>query len=39
MRIAVISDIHGNCISLDAVLADLKQESIDQFICLGDAIR
>lgn len=39
MRIAVISDIHGNCIALDAVLADLEREAIDQIVCLGDAIQ
>jgi putative phosphoesterase len=39
MRIAVISDIHGNCIALDAVLGDSKSESFDQVICLGDAIQ
>jgi predicted phosphodiesterase len=39
MRIAVLSDIHGNCIALDAVLADLKGEQVDQMVCLGDAIQ
>lgn len=39
MRIAVISDIHGNCLALDAVLSDLRGESIDQTVCLGDAIQ
>lgn len=39
MRLAVISDIHGNCIALDAVLADLKQVQHDQVVCLGDAIQ
>ncbi|HEU5370728.1 MAG TPA: metallophosphoesterase, partial [Ktedonobacterales bacterium] len=39
MRIALISDIHGNCFALDAVLADLRAQSIDQIICLGDAIQ
>jgi predicted phosphodiesterase len=36
MRIALISDIHGNLVALDAVLADAKREHIDQFVCLGD---
>ena len=36
MRIALISDIHGNVISLDAVLAALENESIDEIVCLGD---
>lgn len=39
MRIAVISDIHGNAIALEAVLNDLSGEAIDQIICLGDAIQ
>jgi putative phosphoesterase len=39
MRIAVISDIHGNCIALDAVLADLRRLPADQVVCLGDAIQ
>lgn len=39
MRIAIFSDIHGNCVALDAVLTDLQSQSIDQMICLGDAIQ
>jgi predicted phosphodiesterase len=39
MRIAVISDIHGNNVALDAVLADLEHEATDQLVCLGDAIQ
>lgn len=38
-RIAVISDIHGNCVALDTVLADLNRLSVDQIVCLGDAIQ
>lgn len=37
--IAVISDIHGNCIALDAVLDDLGREPVDQIVCLGDAVQ
>ncbi|OGB62342.1 MAG: hypothetical protein A2Y94_11345 [Caldithrix sp. RBG_13_44_9] len=37
MKIAVISDIHGNLVSLDAVLEDIRRENVDQIICLGDA--
>jgi predicted phosphodiesterase len=36
MRIALISDIHGNLVALDSVLRELAQEPIDQIICLGD---
>ena len=32
MRIALISDIHANLVSLEAVLADIAQASIDQTI-------
>ncbi len=39
MRIAVISDIHGNCFALDAALADLRGQGIEQVVCLGDAIQ
>jgi putative phosphoesterase len=36
MRIALISDIHGNYIALEAVLADIERAGVDQIICLGD---
>ena len=36
MRIALISDIHGNLPALDAVLDDLKRQELDRVICLGD---
>src|SRR5258706_14480213 len=36
MRIALISDIHGNLVSLDAVLEDIVKSHVDQIICLGD---
>ena len=36
MRIALISDIHGNLVSLETVLADINREGVDQIICLGD---
>jgi predicted phosphodiesterase len=39
MKLIVISDIHGNCVALDAVLADIQHESGDQIICLGDAVQ
>jgi predicted phosphodiesterase len=39
MRRAVISDIHGNCVALDAVLADIRERPVDQMVCLGDAIQ
>jgi predicted phosphodiesterase len=36
MRVALISDIHGNLVSLEAVLADIDREGVDQIVCLGD---
>lgn len=36
MRIAFISDIHGNLQSLELVLSDMEQENVEQTICLGD---
>ena len=39
MRIAVLSDIHGNCVALDAVLADIdsnEQKAVDEYWILGD---
>jgi predicted phosphodiesterase len=39
MRIAIISDIHGNCVALDAVLNNIKQAGVDQIVCLGDAVQ
>jgi diadenosine tetraphosphatase ApaH/serine/threonine PP2A family protein phosphatase len=38
MRLAVLSDIHGNLDALDAVLSDLERQEIDQVLCLGDSI-
>jgi diadenosine tetraphosphatase ApaH/serine/threonine PP2A family protein phosphatase len=38
MRIAVISDIHGNWHALDAVLRDVDAESVDEVWCLGDVV-
>lgn len=38
MRIAFISDIHGNFTALKAVLADIQAQSIDQIVSLGDAV-
>ena len=38
MRIAVISDIHGNLEAFLEVLADIDQSGVDEIICLGDLI-
>jgi putative phosphoesterase len=39
LRVAVLSDIHGNCVALDAVLSDILRESVDKVVCLGDAVQ
>lgn len=38
MKIGIISDIHGNLIALENVLAELGRERVDKIVCLGDAI-
>lgn len=38
MRIAAISDIHGNLWALDAVLADIGQRGVDMTVNLGDIL-
>jgi putative phosphoesterase len=35
-RVALISDIHGNCVALEAVLSDLARRQVDGIVCLGD---
>ena len=39
MRIAVFSDIHGNDIAFETVESDIKNQNVDQIVCLGDAIQ
>ena len=36
MRLAVLSDIHGNLPALEAVLDDIGRRSVDQIVNLGD---
>ena len=38
MRIALISDIHGNFDALKAVLEDIKKLKIDKIYCLVDIV-
>ncbi len=38
MRLAVLSDIHGNLDAFREVLRDMNRFRVDQVICLGDAI-
>ena len=36
MRVALISDLHGNDLALEAVLADIARYGVDRTVCLGD---
>jgi predicted phosphodiesterase len=36
VRVALISDLHGNLVSLDAVLEDAARVGVDRLVCLGD---
>jgi putative phosphoesterase len=38
MRIAVISDVHGNCLALEAVLEDIETHGVDMTLNLGDLV-
>jgi predicted phosphodiesterase len=38
VRVAVISDVHGNIVALDAVLNAAWAEGIDTFWCIGDVV-
>ncbi len=35
-RVALIADIHGNAVALEAVLADIERRDVDEIVCLGD---
>jgi putative phosphoesterase len=36
MRVALISDLHGNRLALEAVLDDIARVGVDRIVCLGD---
>ena len=36
VRLAILSDVHGNLIALDTVLAELAAQGIERVVCLGD---
>src|SRR5579862_314933 len=38
MRVAVVSDIHSNLSALEAVLAQVDEETPDELWCLGDLV-
>jgi putative phosphoesterase len=35
-RVAVVSDVHGNAVALEAVLAEIEREAPDLVVCCGD---
>jgi predicted phosphodiesterase len=35
---AIISDVHGNLEALQAVLADIDRQKVDEIVCLGDVV-
>src|SRR5438046_5196967 len=39
MKLATVSDIHGNAVAFDAVLDDLRATSPDAVVCLGDCLQ
>lgn len=38
MKIAIISDIHGNLQAMQETLKDIRKRNVDKIICLGDII-
>jgi predicted phosphodiesterase len=36
MRRAILSDIHGNLLALQAALRDCRAQKVDEIVCLGD---
>jgi len=38
MRIALLSDVHGNLPAFEAVLGDVEDECVDEVWCLGDLV-
>jgi predicted phosphodiesterase len=38
MRIAILADIHGNLLALEAVVADLRNRRAEQVVNLGDCV-
>ena len=38
MKLAIVSDIHGNLAALEAVAADIRRQGVDQTVNLGDSL-
>jgi predicted phosphodiesterase len=39
VRVALVSDVHGNAVALETVIAELGREEPDVVVCLGDLIQ
>jgi predicted phosphodiesterase len=38
MRIALLSDVHGNLPAFESVIADVDATGVDEIWCLGDLV-
>ena len=38
MRLALVSDVHGNLAALEAVVGDIRRRGVDQIVNLGDSL-
>lgn len=38
IKVAILSDIHGNCVALNEVIKDAKENNVDEFLILGDLV-
>ena len=38
MRVAIISDLHGNTFALEAILEDVAEQNVDQIVIAGDSV-
>ena len=38
MRVAIISDLHGNTFALEAILEDVTEQNVDQIVIAGDSV-
>jgi len=36
VRLAIVSDVHGNLLALEAVMQDIARQGVDQILCGGD---
>jgi hypothetical protein len=38
MRVAILSDLHGNTFALEAILEDIAKQNVDEIIVAGDSV-